>query len=157
MIKKTKKQQALIIYKSKIMPYFDYGDIFLMGTHVITGDKLPKLQNRALRLVLGRDSRHNVWELHHEAMVPYIDKRRDCRLAYFVFNRRLHQQYIHVPARQLRQYEVPVFIFIEYKAEKSTFQTSVLFKGAKYWNQLPAVVRNIENYKSKEMILSNVR
>ena len=47
---------ALTIYKSKIMPYFDYGDIFLMGVQVKTSDTLQKLQNRALRLILNRDS-----------------------------------------------------------------------------------------------------
>ena len=73
------KKQALTIYKSKIMPYFDYGDIFLIGVHVKTRDMLQKLQNRALRLVLERDSRHNIWELHHEAQTPFLDKRTRTR------------------------------------------------------------------------------
>ena len=154
------KKQALTIYKSKVMPYFDYGDIFLIGTHVKTRDMLQKLQNRALRLALGRDSQHNVWELHHEAMVPYLDKRRDCHLANFVFDRKSKQQYINIPNRQLRQYEAPVFV--EYKAENATFMRSVLYKGAKCWNQLSVEIRNIENYDSfkknrKDLMLSNIK
>ena len=35
--------QALTIYKSKTMPYFDYGDIFLFGTQVTTQDMLQTL------------------------------------------------------------------------------------------------------------------
>ena len=131
-----------------------------MGTRVRTKDMLQKLQNRALRLVLGKESRHNVWALHHEAVIPFLDKRRDCHLANFMFNRRQLPQYMNIPARQLRQYEAPVLI--EYKAENSTFQRSVLFNGAKCWNQMPVEVRNIENYESfkknrRELMLSNVR
>ena len=36
---------ALCIYKTKVLPYFDYGDIFYIDTHVRATDKL---QNRAL-------------------------------------------------------------------------------------------------------------
>ena len=39
------KQQAITICKSKVFPYHEYGDIFLMGTHVKTRDMLQKLQN----------------------------------------------------------------------------------------------------------------
>ena len=41
--------QALTIYKTKIVPYFDYGDIFLMNISHKTVDKLQRLQNRELR------------------------------------------------------------------------------------------------------------
>ena len=144
----------MTIYKSKILPYFDYGDIFLMGTQVKTRDMLQKLQNRALRLVLNRDSRHNVWELHHEAKVPYLDDRRNCHLANSVYHRKSCHSYINVPRRQLRQFEAPVFI--EYKSENTTFERSVLYRGAKYWNQLTVEVRNIDNYEAFKKNRKNV-
>ena len=53
------QEQALAIYKSKILPYYDYGDIFYNKTYIRTTEKLQKLQNRAIRLCLGRDSRYN--------------------------------------------------------------------------------------------------
>ena len=65
-----------------------------------------------------------------------------------------------MPVRQLRQYEAPVFI--EFKAENSTSTRSVLFNGAKYWNQLSVEVRNIRNHETfknngKKVMLSNIR
>ena len=75
------------------MPYFDYGDIFLIGVQVKTKDMLQKLQHRALRLVLDRDSRHNVWELHHEAITPMLDKRRECHLLNYMYKRKNIQEY----------------------------------------------------------------
>ena len=44
---------ALRIYKTKILPYIDYGDIFYMSTTNEVLDKLDKLQYRALRICLG--------------------------------------------------------------------------------------------------------
>ena len=154
------KKQAITIYKSKIMPYFDYGDIFQLGVQVKTRDMLQKLQNRALRLVLNRDSRHNVWELHHEALIPFLDKRRDCHLANMAFKRSQIAKYIQTPNRQLRMYEAP--IFVEYQSQNATFERSILYKGAKVWNQLTVDVRNINCYEKfklnrKQVMLSNIR
>ena len=41
--------QALCLFKRKILPYFDYGDIFYNKTFSQTTVKLQKLQNRALK------------------------------------------------------------------------------------------------------------
>ena len=38
--------QSIAIYRSKIVSYFDYSDIFLMGTNKKTIDILQNLQNR---------------------------------------------------------------------------------------------------------------
>ena len=154
------KRQALTIYKSKIMPYFDYGDIFLLGVQVKTRNMLQKLQNRALRLVLNRDSRHNVWDLHHEALTPMLDKRRECHLVNYMYKRKSDPKYVLNPNRQLRRYEAPVLV--EYQSQNATFERSIIFKGAKAWNQLPINVRNIQNYdtykrNSKKSMLNHIR
>ena len=70
-------KQALAIYKSKILPYFDYGDIFYNKTFART---LQKLQNRAIGLCLGRNSRYNVLLLHQESKVPKLENRRHMHL-----------------------------------------------------------------------------
>ena len=72
-----KSKQAIAIYKSKILPYFEYGDIFYNKTFARTLEKLQKLQNRAIRLCLGRNSRYNVLLLHQESKVPKLENRRD--------------------------------------------------------------------------------
>ena len=116
-------------------------------------------QNRALRLVLNKDSRHNVWELHHEALIPFLDKRRDCHLANMAFKRSQIAKYIQTPNRQLRMYEAPVFI--EHQSQNATFERSILYKGAKVWNQLTVDERNINCYEKfklnrKQLMLSNI-
>ena len=59
--------QALCLYKSKILPYFDYGDFFYNKTFIRTLVKLQKLQNRALKLCLCKDVRDNTDLLHVDA------------------------------------------------------------------------------------------
>ena len=121
---------------------------------------LQKIQNRALRLILNRNSRHNVWELHHEALIPFLDDRRTCHLANLVYKRKHIQDYIQLPNRHLRNFEAPVFI--EYQSNNATFERSVLFKGAKLWNGMSVEDQNIENYDSfkrqrKKRMLAPIR
>ena len=46
---------ALAIYRSKILPYFDYGDILYHSALNHNADRLQKLQNRALRICLKQE------------------------------------------------------------------------------------------------------
>ena len=68
--------QALYLYKSKILPYFDYGDIFYNKTFSRTLLRLQKLQNRALKLCMGKDALYNTDLLHVEAKLPKLISRR---------------------------------------------------------------------------------
>ena len=46
------ESQAFIVYKTKILPYFDYADILCIGSYQRTLKKLQKQHNRALRICL---------------------------------------------------------------------------------------------------------
>ena len=137
-------EQALPIYKSKILPYFDYGDIFYLNTYVRTLHKLQKLQNRSLRLCLGQNARYNTDLIHTEAKVAKLEPRRKCHLLNFVYHRTHIQKYVRTVNKQLRRFEAP--ILTEIAPNNSTFSRSVLFQGAIHWNQLPVNERNIQDY-----------
>ena len=79
--------QALSIYKSKILPYFDYGDIFYINTFVRTLHKLQRLQKKGLKLCLGHHARYDTDLLHVEAKVAKLEPRRMCHLSNFVYHR----------------------------------------------------------------------
>ena len=74
--------QALCLYKSKILPYFDYGDILYNKTFRRTLLKLQKLENQALKLCLRRDHLYNTDLLHLETNVPKLDNRRTCHITF---------------------------------------------------------------------------
>ena len=50
---------ALKIYKSMILPYFDYGDVIYDAANKCILDKLQRLQNRGLKICKGFDRRFN--------------------------------------------------------------------------------------------------
>ena len=85
--------QAITIYKSKIVPYFDYGDIFLMNVTIKTQTKLQRLQNRALRICLAQDGRSNVNDMHNTCNINKLDHRRSAHLLNFVYKRAQDEKY----------------------------------------------------------------
>ena len=139
-------EQALCIYRSKILPYFDYGDIFYNNTFQRILYKLQILQNRALRLCLHKDSRYNVNLLHSESKIPLLQQRRHTHLLNFVYPRSRNDKYIKIANRPLRMYAAPVMI--EIKSNNASFERSVLYQGARKWNVLPAEERNILDHNS---------
>ena len=153
------KDQAITIYKSKILPYFDYGDIFYNTAYVRTIEKLQKLQIRAIRLCLGRDSRYNVLLLHQESKIPKLNDRRHTHLLNFVYPRAQNHSYVEIPIVPLRRYDAPI-LFVHFPNNES-FRRSILYQGAIAWNALPVGERAIETHAKfknfqKNRLLSNI-
>ena len=147
------KKQAITIYKSKILPYFDYGDIFYNKTYVRTTDKLQKLQNRAIRLCLGRDSRYNVLLLHQESKIPRLENRRHTHLLNFVYPRAYNDSYIDLPFIPLRRFDAPI-LFV-HRPNNESFRRSILYQGAITWNVLPVEERAVETHTKFKNIQKN--
>ena len=141
-------EQAICIYPSKILPYFDYGDIFYNTTFQRILYKLQILQNRALRVCLNRDSRYHVNLLHSESNIPLLTNRRNTYVLNFVYPRSRIVKYLEIENRPLRMYAAPVMI--EIPSNNVPFERSLLYQGARKWNMtvLPVDKRNIPNHKS---------
>ena len=74
------KMQSLIIYKSKMLPYYDYGDALYMGANQTSLLKLQRLQNRGLKICLKVEARTNIRQLHRDSNVPFLEHRRVAHL-----------------------------------------------------------------------------
>ena len=138
-------QQAIMIYRSMIVPYFDYGDIFLINVSLKTTDKLQKLQNRALRICLARDGRSNVNDLHNTCNINKLDHRRQVHILNFSYYRAQDDQFLNEGNRVLRRFDAP--ILKEIKSNNKSFERSLIFQCAKNWNVLPVNERNIPTAK----------
>ena len=121
-------QQAITIYKSKILPYFDYGDIFYTNTFIRTRHKLQRLQNRGLKLCLGYHARFDTGLVHSNAKVAKLEYRRTCHLINFVYHRAQDKNYVRVIDRQLRRFEAP--IMTEIVCNNTIVSHGVLYQGA---------------------------
>ena len=144
------QEAALILYKSKILPYFDYGDIFYHGAHSYLVEKLQKLQNKALRICSHAPPRSNRDFLHYITNTPFLAYRRRTHLRNFMFTCKDNQNYIDLRNISTRIYNATVFKII--RANLTCFERSILWKGAREWNNLETAVRQLESKDSFKLI-----
>ena len=75
-------ESALFVYKTKVLPYIDYGDILYHKTHKQAIIKIQRLQNRALtlRICLKSPARTTSDQVHSTTGVPYLESSRKAHL-----------------------------------------------------------------------------
>ena len=142
---------ALKVYKTMILPYFDYDDI-IYGTAGKEGlDKLQRLQNKGLKLCMNYDRRHSTDDLHRVTKCPKLDARRSAHLNNFMYGRIANKNLLDVRQIRTRAHDAPLFKIAIPRNE--TFKRSVAFTGSTKWNALPVETRNINNvgaFKSRQ-------
>ena len=134
---------AIKIYKSMIIPYIDYGDIFYMKSNVTQVKKLQTLQNRALRICHARPN-VPINILHQSAKISKLIPRREAHLLNFMFKNRKNIKRLNNRNVRTRLHDAPVFITSKPNSEK--YKANVFYNGAISWNDLPVHIRNIETH-----------
>ena len=137
-------EQALTIYKTKVLPYFDYADILCIGTYQRTLKKLQKQQNRALRICLRKDKCSKTNLLHIETGIPLLKDRRHMHLLNYMYKRKGKQDHQNSMSGRTRLFDAVVFDNVT--PHKTAVERSVYCKGAQAWNELPSGVHNIQTY-----------
>lgn len=135
---------AIKIYKSMVLPYFDYGDVLLVSTNITSLNKLQKLQNRGLRICLRCNERQPVHLLHTTTNVPMLINRRKTHLRNFMFKRLSNSNYIDNRELITRYHDAPLFKIERPNCE--LYKQSIKYKGSIEWNNLDSNIRNIASY-----------
>ena len=151
---------ALQIYKTMLLPYFDYADVIFDQANKKDADKLQILQNKCLRICMYKDRRYSTDRAHKLANVPFLTDRRRAHICNFMYKRKsnlalLNRREIHTRAHDAPLFNVPI-------PRCEAFKRSVSFHGSNIWNGLQANLRNIDSYKSfkyrqKETMLHPLR
>ena len=134
---------ATRIYKSMIMPYLDYGDIFFMNANSVQVKKLQTLQNRALKIC--HDTPNvpiNI--LHQSVQIPKLVPRRKTHLLNFMYKNRFNVKILNTRNVRTRLHDAPVFNTKKPNSEK--YKANVYYNGDVCWNVLPVHIRNTETY-----------
>ena len=139
------EEAALKIYKSMILPYLDYGDIFFMHANLKQIRKLQTLQNRALRICLNINIHNDIDNMHQSVQLPKLNMRREAHLVNFMFKYKNNIKYINRRNVRTRLHDAPVFVTKKPNNEK--YKQNVFYYGAVQWNNMPVNVRNIETYE----------
>ena len=138
-----KKDVALMIYKSMILPYFDYCDVVYNSANSGCLDKLQRLQNKCLKLCLGLHKLHSTTAVHREAKCAKLQVRRQVHLNNFMYKRQSKLNLLDQREICTRQHDAPLFKVPHPNNE--AFKRSVLYLGAVTWNNLPVETRLINS------------
>ena len=134
---------ALSIYKTMILPLFEYGGLFLSSCTDKEQTKLQRLQNQALRVIYKEDNDANVFELHNISNLLPLKLRREIALIQIMFNKVHNNQGIDPRALNTRVHDGPLMVVP--KPNSSRYRNSVAYRGPAAWNILDPNIRCIEN------------
>ena len=137
---------SITIYKTMILPYFDYGDILFTEASTKLLDKLDRLQLRAVKICLRLDGNAPENILLNSAGVAKLCQRRNAHLLNYMYKKKECIEMLDIKNVNTRARKAPIFKTIIPSCEK--YKNSVLYKGAIKWNSLPAEVRNTDTYDS---------
>ena len=88
MTKYLKDEVTLRIYKTMLLPYFDYADFIFNKATNKDLEKLQRLQNKCLKICMGKDRRFSTEAIHKVANVPFLDDRREAHVLNFMHVRK---------------------------------------------------------------------
>ena len=138
-------KSSVIIYKSMILPYFDYGDSIWMFSNIKLLKKLDRLHYRGLRISMKCDRNVLDAKLLIQCNISDLDNRRLVHLRNFMFNRKL----LCKPRDELsnractRSNDGPLFDIKKPNCE--AYKRSICYSGHSDWNNLDPKIRNIDN------------
>ena len=136
------EKSAIIIYKSMVLPYFDYCDVVFMFSKASELDKLDRLHKRGMRISLTNGYNFNENELFNLCKISSLDTRRHVHLRNYMFNNKSK----YVKGNHLvntRMHDGPVFDVP--KPNSDVIKKGVIYSGALDWNNLDAEIRNIKD------------
>ena len=150
-----------LLYKSLILPYFDYGDIVYGSTFKKHTDRLQKLQNRAGRIILRIKpmSHFSVAEMHNALNWNLLDKRRHDHSLIFMYKitNNLTPEYLrnefeavtHSHSSRLgERFYLP-------KPRTEYLKKSFKYRCAKAYNELPVDIKSSSTLRAFRSKISN--
>ena len=130
---------SLLIYKTMILPYFDYGDILFMKSQKHLLSKLDHLQKRALKMCL-----HIL--LLTSADVAHLGRRREAHILNYMYKNKEKEELLDIKNVNTRSRVAPLFKTVIPSCEK--YKNSAIYDGAILWNMLPVNIGNIDSFDS---------
>ena len=147
---------ALSIYRSMILPYFDYGDVVYGAAGAAGLEKLQRLQNRGLKICKDFDRRFNTERLHSITKCHKLKDRREAHLNIFMYGK------LGCPALRdnrnirTRAHDAPLFKVKVPKFE--AYKRAVEYSGSVQWNELPVdtrLLRSVTSFKKHQITVLN--
>ena len=135
---------AVTIYKSMILPIFEYDDILYEGSNLKRTNDLQTAQNRILRICNNTDRYISTQYLHDVSKTNLLKDRRILHLNLFMFKQKGNVHIVNTRDVRTRAHDAPLFNTVKFNNEK--YKKNIYCKGALSWNSLTVAERNQEDY-----------
>ena len=138
-------QSALIVYKSMILPYFDYSDVVFMFSNFSLLSKLDRLHLRGLKISKCTNTGINENDLLTLCNISNLENRRIVHLRNFLFNKK----HLCISTENMndriitRSISGPTFNINKPNCE--AYKRSICYSGMLNWNSLDPEIRKIDN------------
>ena len=135
---------AITIYKTMILPYFDYGDVIFMSSVIPEIRKLDRNHIRGLRISFKIQGKIEDNDLFNLAKISNLENRRKVHLRNFMYRNKEKCVVKKENSIITRCNSGPTFKTIKPNCE--SYKRNVYYSGAIEWNNLDADVRKLEHF-----------
>ena len=133
------EKSAIIVYKTMILPFYDYCDVIYSFSNIPELSKLDRHHLRGMKTCLDNGYRLNDEELFINCKLSSLENRRKVHTRNYLFNKK--DQCENNNNINTRLHDGPVFKVIHPNVE--TVKRSIWYGGSIEWNALDAEIRNI--------------
>ena len=138
----------LMLFKSLILPFFNYGDIILLMMSQESKHLLRKTLNMCVRFIYGLNSGDHVSHLHSTLLGCPFDKYYEFRSNLFMYRLTKNCEPAYLYDHLCSSSRTQVNRFIPHINRTSFFNASFFVRGISIWNSLPYGLRNSRNFES---------
>ena len=133
------EKSAIIVYKSMILPFYDYCDVIYSFSTIPELKKLDRQHLRGMKICLDNGYNMNDDELLNNCKLSSLENRRKVHTRNYLFNKK--DMCENINNINTRLHDGPVFKVIHPNVE--SVKRSVWYGGSIEWNGLDAETRNI--------------
>ena len=129
-----------------LLPYLDYAEVVFDGALNKDISKLQKVQDKCLKVRLGKDRRYSTDAIHKLANVSFLKDRREAHnvMLNFMFTRKSKVHLLNNREIRTRAHDAPLFETSIPRCE--AYRRSVGYRGATKWNSLTPAIRHTATY-----------
>lgn len=135
---------ANVIYKTMILPLIEYGNVFLLSCTSLERRKIQRIQNKGLKIVFSRNRFYPTRLLHKDANLASWEVRARLAANRMMFKFKFNHDCLEDHRQGTRLQSGPLLKVT--RPNSKAFINSLSYKARVLWNELPASLRNIDDY-----------
>ena len=139
------EKSAFIVYKSMVLPYFDYGDVVFMFSNKNLLNKMDRLHKRGLKISTKTLTHVSDVELFNYCNISNLGNRRIVHLRNFLFNRKHLCENVDDTEYNICTRSKSGPHFYVNKPNCEAYKRSICYSGSIEWNNLNSDIRNLDN------------